>query len=308
MLRLYAVDPEVAALSNPSFLSLSNSFGFDRGRVIARFPGNWVKQAIKAVRDAEEIGDIEKTRMIEAIKQAKHDKMVKSGRNFDPTLPNWLSSCLAEHIKNPFDAIIVRDDNVDEAKVISAKEATDENHPLLAVEGGAVIEKTATEIAGALAPYFKSNCELWFHDKYFRLHNLKYRETLGACLAQIPLERSEEIRCQIHSCETERAPHQREFPTDIVGKLIPEGITIEWFHWDEKPGGVKFHDRYLLTEAGGVLLGDGFSAEGPGRTVNLQLIAKPIYESARETIVPEASAYELKDKFRILSDGSIEEF
>jgi len=99
MLREYALDPEVVALSNPSFLSLRNSFGFDQGRVIARFPSSWVKKAITAVNDAEEIGDVQKKRVIEAIRMAKQDKMVKSGRNFDPTLPNWLSSCLAAHKK-----------------------------------------------------------------------------------------------------------------------------------------------------------------------------------------------------------------
>jgi len=177
----------------------------------------------------------------------------------------------------------------------------------LIVEQGAVIKQTAAEIAGTLAPYFKLCSELWFHDKYFRLLTLSTAKPSEPAWQRYPPRSAKKFGAKSIVAKT-RAPHQREFPKDIVGKLIPEGITIEWFHWAEKQGGVPFHDRYLLTEAGGVSLGDGFSAEGPSKTVNVQLIAKRIYEITRERIVPEASVYELKDKFRILSDGSIEEF
>ena len=71
MLRLYAVDPTLAAAKNPSFLALNNLFGADRGRVISRFPGSWVKQAIKAVKEAEELGEREKLKLYQVIETAK---------------------------------------------------------------------------------------------------------------------------------------------------------------------------------------------------------------------------------------------
>jgi len=306
MLREYALDPEVAAASNPSFLTLSNLFGFDRGRVISRFPGNWVKHAINAVNEAEEIGDLQKHKLVEAIARAKEDKMVRSGRPFNPGLPDWLSSCREEHIKNPFDAIIVAENNGGGAEVISAEDATDESHPLVIAKRDAVIEATGAAIATTLNFYFRSCRELYFHDKYFQLNNPKYRDTLGACLAEVPYEKRGEIQCQIHSCEGRVAP-PRQFQKDIVGKLIPDGISIEWFHWKEKEDGKKFHDRYLLTEVGGVSLGAGFSSEGAHQNVNVQLLGPSVYETARESIDKGSHVYELLEAFRILSDGTIEE-
>jgi hypothetical protein len=53
----YAVEPKVIGSSWQRFLYLIEKFGFDRGRLISRFPGKWEREVI-TVADAADFGDI----------------------------------------------------------------------------------------------------------------------------------------------------------------------------------------------------------------------------------------------------------
>ena len=75
----------------------------------------------------------------------------------------------------------------------------------------------------------------------------------------------------------------------------------------ENEGGGSLHDRYLITEVGGVGFGAGLSAEGDHQTVNVQLLDTPIYDAVMKDLDPQSRRYNLLESFKIFSDGSIEE-
>jgi hypothetical protein len=54
-------------------------------------------------------------------------------------------------------------------------------------------------------------------------------------------------------------------------KLLPAGASLEVVSWREKNGGAKFHNRFVLTELGGVSFGVGLDQQenGTGQTDDL---------------------------------------
>ena len=63
----------------------------------------------------------------------------------------------------------------------------------------------------------------------------------------------------------------------MAGRL-PRGATVEFVRWRQKTGGEKFHNRYVLTDLGGVMLGVGLDAGEPGETDDLSLMSRAQYE------------------------------
>ena len=70
---------------------------------------------------------------------------------------------------------------------------------------------------------------------------------------------------------------------EILSGLLPVDLELRIFCWDKKTGGKEFHDRFILTEFGGVDFGHGLDAPGrPGRPspakVKIQILDKDDYQ------------------------------
>lgn len=53
---------------------------------------------------------------------------------------------------------------------------------------------------------------------------------------------------------------------------IPTGVTLNFKRWSERPNGEKFHNRYLLTDIGGVIFGVGLDAGSASQTDDVNLM------------------------------------
>jgi hypothetical protein len=56
---------------------------------------------------------------------------------------------------------------------------------------------------------------------------------------------------------------------------LPSGISVEFVRWRQRDGGEKLHNRYVLTDLGGMALGIGLDAGGAGETDDLLLLLLP---------------------------------
>jgi hypothetical protein len=75
-----------------------------------------------------------------------------------------------------------------------------------------------------------------------------------------------DIRCEIHFADHAWCPPIQEIERRVgrwLQGVIPTGMSIALFGWKEKTGEEDFHDRFLLTDKGGMTIGAGFSADGP---------------------------------------------
>ena len=77
MHKEYAVDPSTIASSYDVFRYLIEKFGFERGRLILKFPSKWERLVYQA---ADQFMATEKTRLEIKLKQLRDRVLVGSGR------------------------------------------------------------------------------------------------------------------------------------------------------------------------------------------------------------------------------------
>jgi len=76
---------------------------------------------------------------------------------------------------------------------------------------------------------------------------------------------------------------------------LSAGITLHFRRWAELPGGEKLHNRYLISDIGGVILGVGLDAGSPDETDALNLMDLGHFLKRRDQILG-AARFKLVDE------------
>ena len=58
-------------------------------------------------------------------------------------------------------------------------------------------------------------------------------------------------------------------------RLLPPGSKVTLRCWNERPGGARLHNRYLLTDIGGVQFGDEIEVGDPGHEDRMSILDEP---------------------------------
>jgi hypothetical protein len=305
MLYEYAVEPRAIGSSWETFRYLIEKFGFDKGRLISEFPKRWLLEVYNATTA---FPDVQKKRVVEALNQARKNKVVRCHRPYDPDAGDWLHNALIEHLRLPFHAIIALENPTGEAVVLPIRDL-DELHPLMAVAHDRAVTRDPTSIATALAGLLRFGSNILFVDPFFDPYSGRYKSTLRECLA-IVKEFNPRATCEIHYRYHEDKPAQEEIQREagnLFRDIIPAGMKINIYCWREKNGGADFHDRFLLTDKGGIGAGAGFSAEGAHQVTNMHLMSFELAQQTLKAFARSATDYELVGPvLRIAANGSVE--
>ena len=304
MLYEYAVEPRAIAADWQTCRYLSEKFGFDRGRLLALYPKKWLPLAIEAAVD---LPDVQKKTVVEKLVRLKRDCSIRSGRAYDPELPDWLANAVAQQGIDPFHAIIATANPGDQDFVLHANDL-DETHPLFVVHHDCQVPRDVASLATAMSFLLKTARSVLFVDAYYDPFNVKYQNTLQACLSLVH-EANPEAVCQVHHLDHQRCPPAEAIEREAHTKfrtVIPAGMTVTIYRWREKDGGEGFHARYLLTDKGGIRIDAGFSAEGNQQTTDMALMAFDLSQSRMEALARNADVFELVEPvLQISSDGDV---
>jgi hypothetical protein len=276
MFHEYAVEPQAIGSSWQTCRYLIEKFGFDKGRLIAEFPKSWLRQVYDATRG---LPDVEKKRVVEALTRAKQ-KLIRSGRPYDPAAGDWLYNALKEHARLPFKAIIASENETKDVAIIVADDMH-EDHPQMIVATSLAIPRDAASIASALTGLLVHRSRIVFVDPYFNLFDKRYKNTLRECLL-ITKARNPTAECEIHYRFHEKNVEPSDIEKNVssaFGGLIPDGMAIKVFCWAQKDGGEDFHARYLLTDKGGLSVDAGFSAEGGSESTDMHILELDLCKS-----------------------------
>jgi hypothetical protein len=290
MFHEYAVEPQVIGSSWQTCRYVIEKFGFDKGRLISEFPKSWLREVYDATLN---LPDVEKKRVVEALTLAKQ-KLIRSGRPFNPASGDWLYNALTEHARLPFKGIIARQNSAKSSDVLIAEDL-DERSPQMIVATSLAISRDAVSIATALSGFIVHGSRIVFVDPYFDLFNQKYKNTLKQCLLLAKARNPTadiEIHYKYHDKKVEPS-HIEKSVTSALGGLIPSGMEIKVFCWAQKDGGEDFHARYLLTERGGIGVDAGFSAEGNHETTDMHILGLEFCKERLATFTRPANVYEL---------------
>ncbi|UQD98229.1 hypothetical protein [Bradyrhizobium japonicum] len=307
MLFEYAVEPKAIGSNWKDFKYLIEKFGFDRGRLISRFPKKWERDVIEVAQKSG-MGDVRLKSLVSRLQQAKTTALISSRRNYDPSISDWLENALLQQQVQPFHAIIASENRGNRAYVLVADEI-DETDPLMVAPNNWEVPRVGADLASAMAPLLRSSKDVLFIDRYFDIQNARYTETLKASLAIISASGIDGVQCEIHYGEHDKRP-PLEMVEHNAGRwlagVIPAGMSIKLFGWREKAGGADFHARFLLTDRGGMNVEAGFSADGAHQKVLLALLEVSLHQEKMAAFARHSTKYELIEPvLEIFSDGRV---
>lgn len=288
MIHEFAVEPELAATWGrlAEFRHFIRAFGRGTPRVVSRFPSSWKRLVWDSARPNSEL---ERKRLEEMLKQLS-DGMVRRGRACDPDAA-WLPNAKAEHGRSPFAGILAREGDAN-GPVIGAEHLADS--PAWNCPNGLVCSRTSTALAAAVAPVLRVCRRVAFIDPHFGPENVRHRGPLRAFLRAVMDRRPGGppddvfLMTSIKSTsEFFRTESQRHLPA-----LIPRGMTVVLRRLRDRAGGERLHNRYVLTDIGGILFGVGLDEGEATQNDDLSILSADQYALRVEQYFGPSSAFD----------------
>ncbi len=283
MLHEFAVDPALfSELSNARYLS--ENFGFEHGRWISKFPSKWQRMAYEA---ASSLMPAEKTRLEIILARCKH-KLLASGRPYC-SQRTWISNATSEHARLAFRAVISNENPNCSTFVLSVAQL-DESIPEWSVPKGITVRRESTELRRCLEPIFTTCKEILLVDPYFSPFDKKWCDVFIEYIRCAHQSGRVPRRVEVHLDATPRpnrsVPGTKAFQDALEARnqgrpsfvdRLPRAADVLFVRWKQLPQGERIHDRFVLTEVGGVSIPGGLDPGEPGETTDVILLSPSIY-------------------------------
>lgn len=266
LLRLfyeYALEPAVLSSWDRTRFFL-DAFGPWKGRFLAEYPKRWKKM----VYDGLSCGDVEKKRIVERLSII--DKRVfssRSGAAYDPGR-SWIDNAEVEHQRLQFRAIIAAE-VTGRPHVLDGADV-DDRHDRWRAEPGCLIAKDSPDIlVKALRLLLHASKRVVVIDPYFEAEKDEKRRPLVALWGAL----LRTTRIEVHLSDKKRTfEYALQRAEEALPKFLPDGMEVELCCWRERDNGPRLHNRYLLTDVGGVKFGDGIEVGSPGHLDHLSIL------------------------------------
>ena len=210
--------------------------------------------------------DVEKLRIVEKLKSLDALMIRRVNSEYDSSL-SWIENALQENEKLAFEKIIAQQNPDHYPGIILGIDVDDETIP--APSG--VVKRDSYEFALALKLLLQCCENIILIDPHFRAEEPRFSNVLRKFfeVSEKSSYKRNSMQFELHTridsgenieqrAET-RVNNMREYLKDV----IPPDQSLKVYIWEEKIGGEKFHNRYVLTESGGVSFGTGLDAANP---------------------------------------------
>jgi hypothetical protein len=209
---------------------------------------------------------------------------------------SWLDAAVREHRAYPFGGILVRSAPMRASYLAAADQLGDDGFNAVWHKPSPPVPRRPAELAQALAPLLRCCSEVRFIDPYFDAGVGDFFEPMRHFLEVAQRRRSgRHLRVEIHSAirvgelaqarrsnlESEERKVAEAKLEACRARLLPlagPGVTLHAFVWAELPrDGDQIHNRYVLTELGGISVPAGLDQGRPGHTDDLTVLPKEQY-------------------------------
>ena len=281
MIYEYALEPElVATWTNRSDCRyFKESFGLGQGRVVSRYPKRWKRLVWNAFNSTD---DFAQKRLEELLARLSEQMVQRSDAWWDGESTSWCDNAEREHERLPFRAILARTNPKNHVHVLTENDLDEDSATRWAVERGYSVARSATEMADTVAPLLRCSSDVIFVDPHFGPERPRYRRTFKAFLEQMVCQRPGEMpkRIEVHT-GVEDTGTEEFFRGECENRLrqcIPEEMRVIVRRLRQKQDGEKLHNRYILTDLGGVTFGTGLDEGDEGETDDITLMNRGQYE------------------------------
>ena len=311
MIREYALEPELVATWHDRLLGrfFIEKFGYGTGRVVSRYPKKWprlVWNAFQATFKAT-AGEMGRKRVEELLAQLTTPDIRRPDCIWTDTR-DWLENAEEENTRRPFHAILALDNPRDRAEVMLSDDVLTGTPEAWNAPNSIVLDRTAASLADGVAPMLRCATRIFFIDPHFRASQSKFRNPLAAFLQVVRTDASQ-VALELHTGHvTENAPDWNTFRRECEQRLpgiIPTGLTLIVRRWKNRTGGEKLHNRYILTDIGGVQFGCGLDEGDQGTTDDITLLSVNSYSRRHEEYSGIAHTFDLEGQITIEGKSSL---
>lgn len=307
MIHEYALDPEIVvewAKDRGDFRYFYEQFGLGCPKLMAEFPKlkNWRKQFKQATANAS---DVELQRLTALFERFKEVTISRDSIDYDGSI-SWLENAIQEDSNYPFQSVLASQNPLHHNNILTNTDLEDDQHQKWTVSRSLTVGRIAAEMAGAVSPMLRNCRELILIDPYFRAKEHRFREPFTAFLAEFFAKPKDHlsVRVEVHSsADVENAPSAQFFHDECakhLASIIPEGLEVVFRRWEQKSKGEKLHNRYILTELGGVQFGIGLDQGQLGETDDVSLMDRVQYELRWRQYASDNPAFEqAEDSFSV---------
>lgn len=327
MVYEFALDPELVARwhDRKEFLFFEEKFGVRSRRIVSAYPRSWKKLVWEAFhRGASSKNQNARTRITEVIQHLSKNS-VRRHSSF-PEIDVWLERAEKEHEQRPFHAIVATKNPRRQSFVITADGLIEKGHECWNIPELSPTSRTAEEIAGALLPAMRLCRQAILVDPYFDPNKRRFRTTFKAILESVKENVCglNQIEFELHTSidrffkswergESRDPENEKRVSFQLIADfknwlpfLMVPGVELKIVIWKQKERGEKLHNRYLLTDMIGVMLGSGSdSAEDQDsiETDDMVLLDEKQYTARREQFIGSCPAFDLVGQPLIFKSG-----
>ena len=272
MICEYALEPELVATwhTDPHYHHFIKNFGFDpddghaTGRVVAQYPSNWKKgvwDAFHANSGFFAESFVKKNRISVLLEQLGRIHARRSGDSYIwNNQCTWLKNAEEEDERHPFHAILACNPS-DNPQIVCGEDVLPGMNPpsLWSVPRETPVQRTAASMATHLKPMLRCATRILFIDPHFRPSEQRFRNPLEQFL-EIICDGTRDVTLEYHTMHNSKKPAWNFFLDECkkyLPSLIPHGFTLTVRRWEERDIGEELHDRYILTDIGGVKIPRG---------------------------------------------------
>ena len=296
MIYEYGIEPALAvawAKSQSEFEYFFEKFGLGQSKIMSEFPKfkNWRKQFKQAAAGAQ---DFELQRITALFNLFVERRVIREGFTYDGTI-SWLENAEAENDRCPFKAILSTENPRKHKSVLS--QASIKSSNLWKTEEQDYCPRMSENMAQLVLPILSNCSELHFIDPHFGPENSRHRRPIEAflkCMANNRFGKPFPDCIEIHTSDKAAFEFFKDTCQEKLPALIPSGYRVKLKRWIARPGGEKFHQRFILSDIGGVEVDPGLDDGNEGESFKVMLLKRKMFEKHWQDFIA-APAFDLAE-------------
>jgi hypothetical protein len=295
VIHAFALEPQLVATwgRREEFRFIHDKFGLGTPRVLLELPAfsKWKRKVYEAATELA-LSQEDTKRVEELFRLFSEHRHRRTDAAYDGLL-SWLENAEREHARKQFTGILAARNPRNHAAVLLADQLG-LGTPRWACKGDDSPLRTPEALAHALSAMLTSCQRIHLVDPHFGPENARHRRVLEALLKVVG-----EGRLRVHCSGNKSTLAFFEQEAAKMASRFPLGVSVEFVRWRKKPEGQRFHNRYVLTDIGGVMFGDGLDDDdgaGGGQTDDLHLLSREQYRLRWTQYVDENGAFDCVDR------------
>jgi hypothetical protein len=220
---------------------------------------------------------VEFTRIVERLRQVSDRVLLASGRPGGDGTKCWLDRAVAEHAREPFAAVIALENPCGHPGVLLQADV-DENSKYFRTDRQIEIQRTANDLVGCIERLLRHSSLVKWIDPYIDLRQGRWRRPFLGALDVLRTKQKRTI-LEIHR-GVENETHQLNLVHQFKAEFqhcACDQVTLSLHLHPER----SMHDRFILTERGGVQVGHGLDDNedgGSNPVANVLLLDANLFE------------------------------